>query len=81
MPPLAVDTAGAAQRLSEAVRLRTISSAPYLLTLIRKGFRVAIAEQTESPAEARKRMGSKALVGRAIVRVRPGVRRPGRPAA
>ena len=27
----------------------------YLLTLIRKGFRVAIAEQIEDPAEARKR--------------------------
>ena len=30
----------------------------YLLTLIRKGFRVAIAEQMEDPAEAKKR-GSK----------------------
>jgi DNA mismatch repair protein MutS len=27
----------------------------YLLTLIRKGFRVAVAEQMEDPAEARKR--------------------------
>ena len=27
----------------------------YLLTLIRKGFRVAIAEQMEDPAEAKKR--------------------------
>ena len=41
----------------------------YLARLIKAGHRVAIAEQTESPAEARKRMGSKALVGRAIVRV------------
>jgi DNA mismatch repair protein MutS len=40
----------------------------YLARLIRGGFRVAIAEQTESPAEAKKR-GSKSLVGRAIVRV------------
>ncbi len=41
----------------------------YLARLIRAGHRVAIAEQTESPAEAKKRMGSKALVARAIVRV------------
>ena len=40
----------------------------YLARLIKGGFRVAIAEQTESPAEAKKR-GSKALVERAIVRV------------
>jgi DNA mismatch repair protein MutS len=44
----------------------------YLLTLIRKGFRVAIAEQTEDPAEARKR-GSKSVVARDVVRlVTPG---------
>src|SRR5690606_21408067 len=43
-----------------------------LLTLIRKGFRVAIAEQTEGPAEARKR-GAKAVVARDVVRlVTPG---------
>ena len=48
------------------------SSEGYLLTLIRKGFRVAIAEQMESPAEAKKR-GGKALVRRAVVRlVTPG---------
>ena len=40
----------------------------YLARLIKAGHRVAIAEQTESPAEAKKR-GSKALVGRAIIRV------------
>src|SRR5687768_14251309 len=40
----------------------------YLARLIRAGHRVAIAEQIESPAEARKR-GAKALVGRAIVRI------------
>jgi DNA mismatch repair protein MutS len=40
----------------------------YLARLIRAGFRVAIAEQTENPAEARKR-GHKAVVNRAIVRV------------
>ena len=44
----------------------------YLLTLIRKGFRVAIAEQMEDPAEAKKR-GYKAVVRRAVVRlVTPG---------
>jgi DNA mismatch repair protein MutS len=44
----------------------------YLLTLIRKGFRVAIAEQMEDPAEARKR-GSKSVVKRDVVRlVTPG---------
>ncbi|MES2143684.1 MAG: DNA mismatch repair protein MutS [Pseudomonadota bacterium] len=44
----------------------------YLLTLIRKGFRVAIAEQMEDPAEAKKR-GYKAVVKRAVVRlVTPG---------
>src|SRR5262245_32729587 len=41
----------------------------YLARLIKAGHRVAIAEQTESPAEAKKRAGSKALVTRAIVRV------------
>ena len=39
----------------------------YLARLIKAGFRVAIADQTESPAEAKAR-GSKALVERAIVR-------------
>lgn len=44
----------------------------YLLTLIRKGFRVAIAEQMEDPSEA-KRRGSKSVVRREIVRlVTPG---------
>ncbi|WP_332810665.1 DNA mismatch repair protein MutS [Sphingomonas sp.] len=41
----------------------------YLARLIKAGHRVAVAEQVESPAEARKRGGSKALVGRAIIRV------------
>ncbi len=40
----------------------------YLARLIRAGHRVAIAEQTESPADAKKRSG-KTLVSRAIVRV------------
>ena len=45
----------------------------YLARLIKGGHRVAIAEQTESPAEARKARGAKALVDRAIVRlVTPG---------
>ena len=45
----------------------------YLARLIRGGYRVAIAEQIESPAEARKARGSKALVERAIIRlVTPG---------
>ncbi|MGX9356024.1 DNA mismatch repair protein MutS [Roseobacteraceae bacterium S113] len=44
----------------------------YLLTLIRKGFRVAVCEQMESPAEAKKR-GYKAVVKREVVRlVTPG---------
>ncbi|MCF6303918.1 MAG: DNA mismatch repair protein MutS [Rhodobacteraceae bacterium] len=44
----------------------------YLLTLIRKGFRVAVAEQMEKPAEAKKR-GYKAIVKRDVVRlVTPG---------
>ena len=45
----------------------------YLLTLIRKGFRVAVCEQMEDPAEAKKRGGSKAVVRRDVVRlVTPG---------
>src|SRR3954463_16169079 len=49
------------------------SAESYLARLIKGGHRVAIAEQTESPAEARKARGSKTLVERAIVRlVTPG---------
>jgi DNA mismatch repair protein MutS len=40
----------------------------YLARLIKAGCRVAIAEQIESPEEARKRGGSKTLVARDIVR-------------
>ena len=48
------------------------SSENYLLTLIRKGFRVAVCEQLEDPAEAKKR-GSKSVVKRGVVRlVTPG---------
>ncbi len=44
----------------------------YLLTLIRKGFRVAVCEQMENPAEAKKR-GAKSVVRRDVVRlVTPG---------
>ena len=44
------------------------SSEGYLARLIRAGCRVAIAEQVETPEEAKKRGGSKALVARDIVR-------------
>ena len=40
----------------------------YLARLIKAGHRVAIAEQTETPAAAKARGGSKALVARGIVR-------------
>jgi len=40
----------------------------YLARLIRAGCRVAIAEQIETPAQAKQRGGSKALVARDIVR-------------
>jgi len=40
----------------------------YLSRLVRSGFKVAIAEQTEDPAEAKKR-GSKSVVARDVVRV------------
>jgi DNA mismatch repair protein MutS len=44
----------------------------YLSRLIRQGFKVAICEQTEDPAEAKKR-GSKSVVKREVVRlVTPG---------
>ena len=49
-----------------------VSADGYLQRLIRKGFRVAVCEQVEDPAEARKR-GAKALVRREVVRlVTPG---------
>jgi DNA mismatch repair protein MutS len=44
------------------------SADAYLARLIKAGNRVAIAEQTETPEQARARAGSKALVTRAIVR-------------
>ena len=61
--------------LGEPIRMCGVpvhASEGYLLTLIRKGFRVAIAEQMEDPAEARKR-GYKSVVRRDVVRlVTPG---------
>ena len=45
----------------------------YLLTLIRKGLRVAVCEQMDDPKEAKARGGSKAVVRRDVVRlVTPG---------
>ena len=40
----------------------------YLSRLIRRGFKVAVCEQTEDPAEAKKR-GAKSVVNREVVRV------------
>ena len=49
-----------------------VSAEGYLQRLIRKGFRVAVCEQVEDPAEARKR-GAKAVVRREVIRlVTPG---------
>ncbi|MBR0553354.1 DNA mismatch repair protein MutS [Stakelama marina] len=45
------------------------SAESYLARLIKAGHRVAIADQVETPEEAKRRGGSKALVERAIVRV------------
>ena len=48
------------------------ASENYLQALIKKGFRVAVCDQLESPAEAKKR-GSKAVVKRGVIRlVTPG---------
>jgi DNA mismatch repair protein MutS len=41
----------------------------YLARLIKAGHRVAIAEQTETPEQAKKRGGGKTLVARGIVRI------------
>ncbi len=46
---------------------------PYLAKLIRKGFRIAVCEQTEDPLEAREKRGAGALIERAVVRtITPG---------
>ena len=45
----------------------------YLSRLIRKGFKVAVCDQTEDPAEAKKRGGAKSVVRRDVVRtITPG---------
>ena len=41
----------------------------YFNRLIRQGFKVAVCEQTEDPAEARRKRGYKALVRREVVRI------------
>src|SRR5262252_8377912 len=41
----------------------------YLAKLIRAGFKVAVCDQLEDPAEARRRGGSKAVVRRDVTRV------------
>ncbi|MDA8230072.1 MAG: DNA mismatch repair protein MutS [Magnetospirillum sp.] len=48
------------------VPIRTCEA--YLARLVRAGFKVAICEQTEDPAEAKKR-GAKAVVARDVIRV------------
>nr|HPQ50879.1 DNA mismatch repair protein MutS [Alphaproteobacteria bacterium] len=45
------------------------SCEPYLARLIRAGHKVAICEQTETPEQAKRRGGSKALVNREVVRI------------
>ena len=45
-----------------------VSAESYLQRLIRKGFKVAVCEQVEDPAEARKR-GAKAVVRREVIRL------------
>jgi DNA mismatch repair protein MutS len=59
------------QHLGEDIRMCGVpvhSHEAYLSRLIRRGFKVAVCEQTEDPAEARKR-GGKSVVERAVVRV------------
>ncbi|MEQ9489942.1 MAG: DNA mismatch repair protein MutS [Alphaproteobacteria bacterium] len=45
------------------------ASDAYLARLIRRGFRVAVCEQTEDPAEAKKRGGAKSVVRRDVTRI------------
>lgn len=59
------------QHLGEAIPMCGVpvhAAETYLSRLIKKGHRVAVCEQTEDPAEAKKR-GSKSVVRREIVRV------------
>jgi DNA mismatch repair protein MutS len=41
----------------------------YIATLVAQGYKVALCEQTETPAEAKKRDGAKALVKREVTRL------------
>jgi DNA mismatch repair protein MutS len=63
------------KHLGEDIRMCGVpvhSHENYLEQLIRKGFKVAVCEQTEDPAEAKKR-GAKSVVRREVVRlVTPG---------
>jgi DNA mismatch repair protein MutS len=59
------------QHLGEDIKMCGVpvhSHEAYLSRLIRQGFKVAVCEQTEDPAEAKKR-GAKSVVERAVVRV------------
>ena len=59
------------QHLGEDIKMCGVpvhSHEAYLSRLIRQGFRVAVCEQVEDPAEAKKR-GAKSVVERAVVRV------------
>jgi DNA mismatch repair protein MutS len=59
------------QHLGEDIAMAGVpahAAEAYLAKLVRKGFKVAICDQTEDPAEARKR-GSKSVVRRDVVRI------------
>ncbi|HYI05394.1 MAG TPA: DNA mismatch repair protein MutS, partial [Reyranella sp.] len=59
------------QHLGEDIKMCGVpvhSHEAYLSRLIRQGFKVAVCEQVEDPAEARKR-GAKSVVERAVIRV------------
>jgi DNA mismatch repair protein MutS len=59
------------QHLGEDIKMCGVpvhSHEAYLSRLIRQGFKVAVCEQTEDPAEAKKR-GAKSVVERGVVRV------------
>ena len=59
------------QHLGEDIAMAGVpahSAEAYLAKLVRKGFKVAICDQTENPADARKR-GSKSVVRRDVVRI------------
>src|SRR5688572_21957583 len=59
------------QHMGEDIRMCGVpvhSHEAYLSRLIRQGFKVAVCEQVEDPAEAKKR-GAKSVVERAVIRV------------